>query len=219
MPDAFLQTLLADPPRLHLHPDGQLINWWRIDATTAIELDKRLKPGLKTLETGAGLSTILFAARGCEHTCIAPDRDLFNRICAYCTDHNISTANIKFMGATSTEVLPQLPAAAYDLTLIDGCHGFPTAFVDFLYATRALRSGGTLVIDDLHIYTCRTIAFYMRSDPAWRVEVFTRRVAFGVKLDDTGGVYGEWNTQPFVLKRSTATSRTAKVLARLGILY
>jgi hypothetical protein len=219
MPVPILQTLLANPPPLHLHPDRGLINWWRIDATTAIELDQRLKPGLKTLETGAGLSTILFAAHGSEHTCIAPDRDLFNRIRAYCTDHNISTENIKFIDATSTEVLPQLPEAAYDLTLIDGCHGFPTAFVDFLYATRALRPAGTLIIDDLHIYTCRTIALYMRSDPAWRIEVFTERVAFGVKLDDTGGVYREWNMQPFVLMRSTATSRMSKILAHLGISY
>jgi hypothetical protein len=219
MPTPALQALLANPPKLHLHPDGRLINDWRIDTTTALELDRRLKPGLNTLETGAGFSTILFAVHGCEHTCIAPDRDLLNRIRMYCTDHSISTENIRFIDASSIIVVPQLPEAAYDLALIDGCHGFPTAFVDFLYITRALRVGGTLIIDDLHIYTCRTIALYMRSDPAWRIEVFTKRVAFGVKLDDTGGVYNEWMSQPFVQKRSTATSLMSKILSRLGVLH
>ena len=50
------------------------------------------------------------------------------------------------LDANSIVVVPQLPEAAYDLALIDGCHGFPTAFVDFLYAARALRVGGTLII-------------------------------------------------------------------------
>jgi hypothetical protein len=80
-----------------------------------------------------------------------------------------------------------------------------------------LRQGGTLVIDDLHIYTCQTIARFLQVDAAWRVEVLTKRVAFAVKLDDTGGVDGEWHLQPFVRQRSRATSYVARLVTSLGL--
>jgi hypothetical protein len=58
----------------------------------------------------------------------------------------------------------------------------------------------------------------MRSDPA-SIEVFTKRVAFGFKLDDAGGVCNEWISRQFVQKRSTATSLMSKILSRLGAVY
>jgi hypothetical protein len=211
-----LQRLLADPPKLHLHPSGVLIADWRLDNTTVSELERRLQPGMRTLETGAGFSTIFFALSGCKHTCIAPDHDLFTRIQTYCQENGISTADVEFIDAMSIDVVPQLPVEAYDLALIDGCHGFPTAFVDFLYVTRALRKGGTLIMDDMNLYTCQNVGRFMQSDPAWRIEVFTEQVAFGVKLDETGSVFREWHMQPFVKARSTATSLKARIATRLG---
>src|SRR5690242_9457909 len=79
LPKFDLKTLLLHPPKLHEH-ENRLIADWRIDNTTCLELDSRLKPGLKTLETGAGLSTIIFAANGCQHTCVTPDKGQADRI-------------------------------------------------------------------------------------------------------------------------------------------
>jgi Methyltransferase domain len=215
-PDILLQKLCADPPKLHRHPTGMLISTWRPDETTIVELQRRLRPGMKTIETGAGFTTIMFAIYGCEHTCIAPDRELLDRIRAYCDEHGISTKALTFVDAMSVDVVPQLSAAAYDLALIDGCHGFPTVYVDFLYLSRALKTGGTMVVDDLDIFTCQTVARFMQSDVAWRTEVCTGRVAFGVKLDETGSVFREWHIQPFVRGRSTATSWKARLGSILG---
>jgi hypothetical protein len=215
-PEVALDKLTADPPKLHWHPKQVLVSTWRPDDTTITELRRRLKPGMKTIETGAGFTTIMFAIYGCQHTCIAPDKELFGRIQAYCRENEISTATVTFVEAMSTDVVPQLQAGEYDLALMDGCHGFPTVYVDFLYLARALKLGGTLVVDDLDIYTCQTVARFMQSDVAWRTEVFTGRVAFGVKLDETGSVFREWHIQPFVKRRSTATSRKARLGTLLG---
>lgn len=215
-PEVALQKLCEDPPKLHLHPKGVLIPTWRPDDTTITELKQRLKPGAKTIETGAGFTTIMFAIFGCEHTCIAPDGELFGRIQAYCRENGISTAKVNFIEAMSVDIVPHLPAAECDLAFIDGCHGFPTVYVDFLYLTRALKVGGTLVVDDLDIFTCQTVGRFMQSDVAWRTEVFTNRVAFGVKLDETGSVFREWHIQPFVRGRSTASSLKARIGTLLG---
>jgi hypothetical protein len=63
--------------------------------------------------------------------------------------------------------------------------------------------GGTLIVDDMHIYTCHLIACFMQSDPGWNVELMTTRVAFGVKISDT--IDDEWMNQPFVIRRSPGT--------------
>jgi hypothetical protein len=157
---------------------------------------------MKTIETGAGLSTILFAAHGCDHTCIAPDPDLLDRIRRYCDEAGVDYSRIDFIAARSRDVIYQLPQGQYDFALIDGCHGFPTAYVDFCYGALLLRTKGLMLIDDLHIYTCRSIADFMQADPAWEVQVRTDRFALASKVEYGGGIDGEWIFQQFVLDRS-----------------
>src|SRR5262245_29107673 len=132
-----LKMLVANPPKLHERA-GELISNWRIDDTTCFELDQHLAPGIKTLETGAGLSTILFAANRCQHTCIVPDQPLIDRIAEYCRANHIGTDNIDFVVSSSTDAIYSMPSG-YDLILIDGTHGFPAALVDFYYATKMLK--------------------------------------------------------------------------------
>ena len=190
-----VKALLANPPALH-EDKGELVSYWRIDDTTCIELDKRLRRGMKTLETGAGLSTIIFAAHGCEHTCITPGQRETERILTYCRSVGIDTSKVRFIVSRSSDVIHQTSPSEYDLILVDGCHGFPSVFVDFYYAVRALKLGGTIVIDDLHISTCNYIARFMQSDPGWNLDLMTGRVAFANRISDT--LDTEWVDQPFV---------------------
>jgi hypothetical protein len=219
-----LKTLVLDPPKLHQN-QGELISDWRIDNTTCFELNKRLKPGLKTLETGAGLSTIIFAANGCQHTCVTPDKEQADRIQDYCRSGGIDTSNVKFIIAKSSDIIHQLPRSEFDIILVDGCHGFPSIFVDFYYAAKLLKTGGTLIIDDMHIYTCQLTARFLQADPGWNVELKTRRVAFGIKVADT--IDEEWTGQRFVVRRSSRNtllrtwyfclSATRPLRSRLGL--
>jgi hypothetical protein len=113
---------------------------------------------------------------------------------------NIDASNVTFIVAKSGDVIYQSPRNHFDLILIDGCHGFPAVFVDLYYAAKLLKTGGTLIIDDMQIYTCQLAARFIQSDPGWRVDVKNKRTAVAVKLSDT--IDGEWTEQPFVVRRN-----------------
>ena len=60
-------------------------------------------------------------------------------------------------------MLPQLRDKDYDFALIDGRHAFPTPFIDWYYIADALKIGGLVLIDDLHIWTCDLLKQYLLS--------------------------------------------------------
>jgi hypothetical protein len=196
-----LEALIASWPSYSWSSGGQSLG---IDDRTCRELNGRLKSGMNTLEIGAGLSTIIFAASGSQHTCIMPDKALADRVQDYCRSTSIDTSNVRFIISKSCDVIHQVSHSAYDLILIDGCHGFPSVFVDFCYAAKALKLGGTLIVDDLHIYTCDLVARFMQSDPGWNVELMTTRVAVAIKNSDT--IDDEWTNQRFVVRQSKPNS-------------
>jgi hypothetical protein len=198
-----LEKVLSNPPKLH-EDGGKLISDWRIDDATCVALSERLKPGLKTLETGGGLSTIIFAANGCHHTCVMPDEPVASRIRQFCESIDVDTSNLEFVISRSTDVVHTWPRSAFDLILIDGCHGFPSIFVDFYFASKALKTGGTLFLDDMHIYTCQQTARFMQSDSGWNVELKTNRVVAARKVADTADA--EWSCQTFVTQKSKSAS-------------
>ena len=105
------------------------------------------------METGAGISTILFAIKEANHTCIVPDPDLVSRIKSYCARMIVSVGRIDFRIDKSETTLPVLPIDQPDLVLIDGSHAFPTPFIDWYYTADKLRVGGMLMIDDTQLWT------------------------------------------------------------------
>jgi hypothetical protein len=207
-----LSALLADPPKLHRRRDGELISDWHVHDFAAHAINSRVKAGLPTLETGAGLSTIIFAAHGCEHTCIVPDNDLIERIKDYCAAKDIDVSSVRFIAAKSCDAIHQLKESSFELVLIDGNHGFPSVFVDFFYAAKALKIGGVLLQDDMHIYTCRLVAEFMPNDAGWRLETFTDRVVVAQKLSDT--IDSDWTSQPLTVRRSYPGHRHPIVFGR-----
>jgi len=78
--------LIANPPKLHVN-EGKLMSAWKLADEELLFLDRRLTQGMKTIETGAGVSTVAFALKGTDHTCIVPDEEQVNRIRLYCTGH------------------------------------------------------------------------------------------------------------------------------------
>jgi hypothetical protein len=70
--------------------------------------------------------------------------------------------------------------------------------------------GGTLIVDDLHIYTYDLLARVMDSDPGWDMELITTRVAIGVNTANT--VDREFTEQSFVTARSKPNSIMANPL-------
>ncbi len=192
---------MADPPITHVGADGTPQPFESSREILEV-IDGEVSPGAHTLETGAGVSTALFAARGAVHTCVVPFDDEVARIRQWCDSHHVPTDSLSFHAARSEQVLPTLEPTPLDVVLIDGGHAFPSPFIDWYYAGRRLRVGGLLIIDDTQLWTGRVLAGFLREEPGWeRVRnVPMRASAFRctAELADLK----EWVHQPYVVKRS-----------------
>jgi hypothetical protein len=132
-------------------------------------LEREVRPGLATAETGAGASTLVFAAAGTEHEAITPVDAERERILAECERRGISTDRVTFHIGPSQEVLPRLDPRPLDLVLIDGAHGFPYPILDWWFLAPRLRVGGLLVLDDCYLPPVGALADFLRAQPSWEV--------------------------------------------------
>jgi hypothetical protein len=211
-----VNDLIADPPMLH-EDAGELVARWRLADAELVFLDRHLRAGTKTLETGSGVSTVLFALKGTRHTCITPNREEAARIQTYCDQHGIGHAGINFITERSEYVLPGLREQDFDLALIDGRHGFPTPFLDWFYMAGMLKTEGLLMIDDLHIWTAELLKQFLLAEAGWKLMDETGRAAVFLKLDDSAQKK-EWGDQPYVFRRSRAGSVWGKLRYLVGAL-
>src|SRR4051794_37069880 len=147
-----LQDVLADPPLVHewMSTDGLMTHGLLPDALAYLEAT--VTPGQRTLETGSGLSTITFALTSAEHLCLAPGPGEPGALWAFWVRRGIDTSRLRFHVAPSERALPALVLDPLDVVLIDGSHSFPQVFVDWFYTQTALKVGGTLIVDDVHIW-------------------------------------------------------------------
>src|SRR5215212_8450377 len=91
--DSVTNVIRQSPPLLHGNGQRYLGLAWK-----ALEwLEANVQPGMRTLETGSGASTIVFAARGAQHTAITPAPEEHEKIADYCRAHGISTENVRFV--------------------------------------------------------------------------------------------------------------------------
>ncbi|MDQ3821921.1 MAG: class I SAM-dependent methyltransferase [Actinomycetota bacterium] len=182
--------LRAAPPGLH----GAGDEYWGL-AWAALEwLERNVEPGMATVETGAGSSTIVFAARGASHVAVTPDPAEEERIRAACRALGVDDSGVRFAIGASHEVLPAWDGDPLDLALVDGAHGFPYPILDWWYLAPHLRIGGRLVIDDAYMPAVGAVVDALRADPAWAVDeavghrtVVVRKVAAGLPRFDWHG--------------------------------
>jgi hypothetical protein len=190
-----LAELLAAKPRLHL--DGKAS--WQCLPLVLDFIDRTVQPGWQTLETGAGLSTAVFALRGARHTAVMPAADEAVRIRAFCREHGIPTDDVEFVIQRSELALPAMTSGPLDLILIDGHHGFPTPFLDWYYTADRLRVGGLLIVDDTQLWTGHTLKQFLVRQPGWQVATdFAPRSVVFRKVDDVS-VHTHHVDQPYVM--------------------
>jgi predicted O-methyltransferase YrrM len=166
---SLLDDLSTSEPLFHGWAPEVEVSWGLNGAALDLLVDLAAE-GDRTLETGVGYSTVVFAARGCEHTVVSPMALEHDRVRTWCIDRGIDLSAVRFLAAPSQEALPALEPSALDLVLIDGDHAFPSPFIDFYYAAGRLVEGGLLMVDDTHLRTGRVLAEFLRVDaPRWRV--------------------------------------------------
>jgi predicted O-methyltransferase YrrM len=196
-----LARFLAEVPSIH---GGGTITWGLGEDALRF-LDATVGSGARTLETGSGLSTLVFAFKGAVHTCITPDGDEIERLRRYCAERGVSTERLAFVAEKSQEALPRLDVRDLDLVLVDGGHGFPVPFLDWFFAARKLKVGGIVIVDDTQLWTGEVLRDFLLAEPEWRLEArFARGAAFrkvGEKVEK------EWNEQPYVFDRSESPGR------------
>ena len=203
-----IQDVVRDPPKTHII-DAQTSERYRIDDDTVALIGRYVRPDDRTIETGAGLSTVLFALQGARHYCVTPDQGQVERIREYCAQRQISLEQVQFIVERSEVALPALRAEPLSFALIDGRHGFPAPFIDWYYIANNLKPGGIVVIDDLYIWTCDLLAQMLNSAPEWLLIQETSRIAAFSKNGDYHNF--EWNRQAYVTARSRSVSNSAKV--------
>lgn len=202
------KALIEDPPRLHAFPRGGMqtggvtrpMGEYMIDRLVALDSPV-------VIETGAGLSTLLFCCLALRVTSIAPDAELWQRIEDEAGRRSIDLAPLRQICDRSDLALPRLAEAeraSVDLAFIDGDHGWPSVFVDFCYMNMMLREGGLLLIDDIFQYSVAQLAMWLRQQPEFEYEGrWTKMVTFR-KTSDSPFV---GLRQPFILANSLPPAR------------
>lgn len=183
--------LRSRPPGLHGEDGAET---WGL-AWAALEwLEREVQPGMRTLETGSGASTIVFAARGALHEAVTHDPGEETRIRATCASLGIGSTGVQFRIGPSHEALPGLDGHPLDLVLIDGAHGFPYPVIDWWAVAPRVREGGRVLLDDAYMPPVAMILDGLRGDPGWEVEgavgyrtVILRRTGSGLPPFDWDG--------------------------------
>jgi hypothetical protein len=185
-------------------------------------LRDKLPEGPVILETGAGNSTIMFLYLSpARLVSIAPDPPLFERIRGFCQGSGMSDVAIEAHADGSQWVLPRLAAenrgsdAFLDFALIDGCHGWPTAFLDLEYANFMLRKGGYLMIDDVQLHSLKEMARLLAEHPAYVLELDLGK-ALVFRKRSVQRHLGEWNQQPYIARRTARYARSPDPYALHG---
>jgi predicted negative regulator of RcsB-dependent stress response len=201
---ATVEILLKYPPKLHIH-EGRLV-CLGVSESLARFLEGHAQPGSHTLETGAGLSTIIFAMKGTHHTAVIPDPELAERIKTYCRRRQINPDQINFELARSETILPKLATDhALDMVLIDGRHAFPSPFIDWYYTTDRLNLGGIVIVDDTQLWTGDVLKQFLKMEAEWEmIDEFPQGnpTAAAFKKLQSGSNDKWWAQQPYAIQQA-----------------
>jgi predicted O-methyltransferase YrrM len=208
-----LRALVRDAPAFHVD-EGQRPISLQVSLEVLETIAAAVHPGCRTLETGAGLSTVVFALCGAAHVCVTPAASEVERIRAWCGLRGIDLGSVRFEVARSETVLPRLALPELDLVLIDGGHGFPTPFVDWCYTADHLRIGGLLIVDDIQLWTGAVLRDFLAEEPGWTLrQEFPMRAAVFEKSAPLPAL-PEWFAQPYVARRSHRAGTLGRLARR-----
>lgn len=226
---AAVREFVADAPRVHrpgYRTDfDDTAGRWSFDSpeyqtyitsVSCYELIARhVGAGSVTMETGLGLSTIVFAALGCEHTTMFLDPGEEAPLRAWATEREIDLSGVDFVVGPSDVSLREMGDAPIDLFFIDGGHGYPLPQLDWFYGASRLREGGVLVLDDLQLWAPRQLDRFLGLDPRWERLAGDRKWS-AFRRRSSGPVAEDFDTQPFLPERRPAVLQRARaIISRL----
>lgn len=182
MPETLTEKLRARPPLLH----GGGSDYFGLAWPALGWLERTLGSDMRTLETGCGASTAVFAARGGDHVVITPSRDEWERLSRYCASEGIGLERVRHICEPSHVALAgSWSPTPLDVVLVDGAHGFPFPILDWFYTAPHVRVGGRVLVDDAYLPSVNVLVQFLRQSPSWELErVLGQRTACFRKLDE-----------------------------------
>ncbi len=192
-----IERLIEDNPALHEY-HGRSTSW-AVDPDTLRFIHGMLEPGMNTLETGCGQTTVVFAIAGTSHICITDDPGEVDRVRNYCRKLGLED-NINFIVGSSDHVLA-LDAIQQDLdyVFIDGAHRFPFPILDWHYTSKKLKVGGILALDDYVIPSVAILFDFLCADDNWDLLLTKNNTAYFKKAKEPD-ILDDWQGQTINLK-------------------
>jgi predicted O-methyltransferase YrrM len=236
MSSALLEKILAEAPKFHrgetetqrtISAKDSFLNGlgfenisrnlpacYGIDPAVARFLHDSVSEKSRTLETGSGISTVVFAMRQCCHIAITPNSSEVENIRQYAAANQISMDRVEFVVESSDKYLPRCESKDLDLVLIDGKHAFPWPIIDWFYTADKLKKGGILVLDDLQMSSVAILRDFIVEDPRWQsTRPVARRTLIVEKIAESVHDVA-WHMQPYITRRY---GRRARLLNALGL--
>jgi hypothetical protein len=202
-----LDALLQAPPKVHFMNNAWVLGGFGPDAirqlvNAAISVNQ---DNCIIAETGAGLSTLGFLCAAVKQVIsVAPDADLFGRIAQAADQRGISRRPLTALINFSELALPPLVLNRdpfIHFALIDGGHNFTTVWTDFTYLNYALLKDGIVAVDDIQLWSCRTLALYLNNSPRWETLRIGAKLALFRKLTDAR-LEPDFGASPYVRQNS-----------------
>lgn len=188
-----LERLIKDNPQFHQY-EGTSTSW-AVHPDTLRFLYNMLTPGMSTLETGCGHTTVIFSMVNTKHICITPDQGEAERVQQYCAKLGLAE-NITFIIESSDTILPQgeLIPSELDFIFIDGAHRFPIPVIDWYYTAFRLKLGGIVSVDDFKIPSVKIVYDFLSVEEEWELIKIVYNTAFFRKLQEPKNV-NDWGGQ------------------------
>jgi len=189
-----------------------------IDLEAARFIANHVDAGSSSLETGAGLSTLVFALQGAHHLSITPNGKESEAICRYAAENGIRMDSIRFVNESSDKYLPTAEIQPLDFVLLDGKHAFPWPVIDWFYTVDRIKQGGVILIDDVQMVSVRVLVDFMAVDPRWQwlAEFNHKTYAFRKMTPLVHDV--AWHMQPYVvnaLKQSQSSGWVHRISRKI----
>jgi len=134
----------------------------------------------RTVETGAGRSTLVFSWRSRVHTAFALDTG--ESVSKPLNSPLRGPASMSVVdGPTQETLFHHVFPEPLDLVLLDGPHGFPFTALEYLRLYPHIRTGGVLVVDDVQIRSVGDVYRFLRADDMWSLDRRVDNTAFFVR--------------------------------------
>jgi hypothetical protein len=165
--DELVLRLAIAPGLFHRGEQGEEL-WRGLTEVPLRALHRSVRAGMRTLETGCGGTTVIFAAKGARHTVVTPSSDEEVRVRELCKSEGVPMDDVNFLIGSSDSVLAGFDEPL-DLMLIDGAHRYPFPQIDWHYGAANLKVGGELWLDDVPIPAVYSLFEFLKGEKEWEL--------------------------------------------------